>query len=275
MTQCKVRVVAQGFAQVPGLEFSETFMPVAKLSFLKLMITLATRFGWLMIQLDVKSVYLNGKLDKVIYMHQSPGTAAPGKEHLVCQLKKLLYGLKQAGRAWYQTYHRAMAALGMTRSEADHACFWQRDSESIAMVGTIVDDMLVTGTLDLVEQFRVGIKTRFTITDAGEVAWLLGIEVVQDLQAGTVRITQQTAIDAITHALHLEGAKTISTLIAIGGKLDKSQCPTTQDAIADMAGIPYWEGVGMCMYLAVTSHPDILYTVHRLSKYMSNPGWAH
>lgn len=273
--QHKVRVVAQGFAQVPGLEFDQTFAPVAKPSSLKLMITLAARFGWPMIQLDVKSAYLNGELDKVIYMRQPPGTATTGEEHLVCRLRKSLYGLKQAGRAWYQTYRGAMTALGMTRSEADHTCFWQRDGESIAMVGTIINDMLVTGTPDLVERFHGGIKGRFTIMDSGEVAWLLGIEVVWDLNAGTVRIAQRTAIDAIARALHLEGAKAVSTPIAIGGNLDRSQCPTTAEAIADMTGIPYREGVGMCMYLAITSRPDISYTVHRLAKYMSNPGRAH
>ena len=275
VTQYKVRVVAQGFAQVPGLEFDQTFTPVAKPSSLKLMMTLAARFSWPMIQLDVKSAYLNGDLDEVIYMRQPPGTAAPGEEHLVCLLKKSLYGLKQAGRAWYQTYRSAMTGLGMTRCEADHACFWQHSGESLAMVGTIVDDMLITGTTDLVERFRAGIKTRFTVTDAGEVAWLLGIEVVRDLQAGTVRIAQRSAIDAIVRAMHLEGAKTVSTPIAVGAKLDKTQCPTTTDAVADMAGVPYKEGIGMCMYLAVTSRPDIAYAVHRLAKYMSNPGRPH
>ena len=275
ITQHKVRVVAQGFGQVPGLEFGETFAPVAKPSSLKLMITLAARFSWPMVQLDVKSAYLNGELDEIIYMRQPPGTAAPGEEHLVCLLKKSLYGLKQAGRAWYQTYRSAMTELGMTRSEADHACFWQHDGDSLAMVGTIVDDMLVTGTSDLVERFRSGIKTHFTVTDAGEVAWLLGIEVVRDLRAGTVRIAQRSAIDAIARAMHLEGAKPVSTPIAVGGKLDKTQCPTTADTLADMAGIPYKEGIGMCMYLAVTSRPDIAYSVHRLAKYMSNPGRPH
>ena len=275
ITQHKVRVVAQGFAQVPGLEFDQMFTPVAKPSSLKLMITLAACFGWPMVQLDVKSAYLNGALDEVIYMRQPPGTAAPGEEHLVCRLKKSLYGLKQAGRAWYKTYRGAMTALGLTRSEADHACFWQNDGESLAMVGTIVDDMLVTGTPDLVERFQTGIKTHFTVTDAGEVAWLLGIEVVRDMQAGTVRLVQRSAIDAIVRSMHLEGAKNVSTPITVGSKLDKTQCPTTAEAISDMAGVPYREGVGMCMYLAITSRPDISYAVHRLAKYMSNLGRAH
>lgn len=275
VTQRKVRVVAQGFAQIPGLDFNDTFAPVAKPSSLRLMISLATRFGWPMIQLDVKSAYLNGELDQEIYMRQPPGTAAPGEEHLVCRLKKSLYGLKQAGRAWYQMYREAMTDLGMTRSEADHACFWQHEGESLAMVGTIVDDMLITGTPDLVERFRAGIKTRFMVTEAGEVAWLLGIEVVRDLAGGTVRIAQRTAIDSVVRALHLEGATPVSTPIAVGGTLDRSQCPTTAAAIADMANVPYKQGVGMCMYIAVTSRPDIAHAVHRLAKYMANPGRAH
>ncbi|KAL1939181.1 hypothetical protein VTO73DRAFT_10222 [Trametes versicolor] len=273
--QCKVRVVAQGFGQIPGVDYNETFAPVAKSSSLRLMIALAARHGWPLIQLDVKSAYLNGELDEEIYMRQPPGTAARGEEHLVCRLKKSLYGLKQAGREWYKTYRAAMTKLGMTRSEADHACFWTHDGESLAMVGTIVDDMLVTGTPDLVERFRTGIKGHFTVTDAGEVAWLLGIEVVRDVDAGTVRLAQRSAIDTVVRAMSLEGAKPAGTPIAVGGVLDKSQCPTTANAIADMARIPYREGVGMCMYIAVTTRPDIAYAVHRLASYMSNPGRPH
>lgn len=277
VTQCKVRVVAQGFSQIPGCDFGETFAPVAKPASLRLMITLTARSGWPMIQLDVKSAYLNGDLEEEIYSHmrQPPGTAAPGEEHVVWRLKKSLYGLKQAGRAWYKTYRDAMTKLGMTRCEADHACFRKHEGESLAMVGAIVDDMLVTGTPDLVEQFRAGIKGHFTVTDAGEVAWILGIEVVCDLGAGTVRIAQSTAIDAVVWAMHLEGAKPASTPIAVGAKLDRTQCPTMAEATADMALVPYKQGVGMCMYIAVTSRPNIAYTVHRLAKYMANPGRAH
>lgn len=273
--QCKVRVVAQGFSQIPGVDYNETFAPVAKSSSLRVMIALAARFSWPLIQLDVKSAYLNGDLDEEIYMRQPPGTVAQGDEHLVCRLRKSLYGLKQAGHAWYRKYRTSMTALGMTRSESDHACFWQHEGESLALVGTIVDDMLVTGTPDLVERFRAGIKTQFTVTDAGEVAWLLGIEVVRDLNAGTVRLAQRSAIDTVMRAMHLEGAKPASTPIAVGGVLDKTQCPTTTFAVAEMAGIPYREGVGMCMYIAVTTRPDIAYAVHRLAQYMSNPGRPH
>ncbi|KAL1937681.1 hypothetical protein VTO73DRAFT_12956 [Trametes versicolor] len=273
--QCKVRVVAQGFSQIPGVDYNETFAPVAKSSSLRLMLALAARFSWPLIQLDVKSAYLNGDLDEEIYMRQPQGTATRGGEHLVCRLNKPLYGLKQAGHAWYKRYRDALTELGLTRSEADHACFWQHDGESLAMVGTIVDDMLVTGTPDLVERFRAGIKTKFTVTDAGDVAWLLGIEVVRDLTAGTVRLAQRSAIDTLVRAMHLEGAKPASTPIAVGGVLDKSQCPTTSAGIADMIGIPYREGVGMCMYIAVTTRADIAYAVHRLAQYMSNPGRPH
>lgn len=273
--QCKVRVVAQGFSQIPGVDYNETFAPVAKSSSLRLMLALAARFSWPLIQLDVKSAYLNGDLDEEIYMRQPQGTATRGGEHLVCRLNKPLYGLKQAGHAWYKRYRDALTELGLTRSEADLACFWQHDGESLAMVGTIVDDMLVTGTPDLVERFRAGIKTKFTVTDAGDVAWLLGIEVVRDLTAGTVRLAQRSAIDTLVRAMHLEGAKPASTPIAVGGVLDKSQCPITSAGIADMIGIPYREGVGMCMYIAVTTRADIAYAVHRLAQYMSNPGRPH
>lgn len=102
--QCKVRIVAQGFRQIPGVDYNETFAPVTKLSSLCIMLALVARFSWPLIQLDVKSVYLNGDLDEEIYMRQPPGMAAQGEEHLVCRLQKSLYGLKQVGRAWYKKY---------------------------------------------------------------------------------------------------------------------------------------------------------------------------
>ncbi len=98
VTQYKERLVAQGYTQLPGLDFNEAFAPVAKLSSFRSMIALAARYGWKARQLDVKSAYVNGELEETIYMKQPPGSARPGVEHLVCRLKKTLYGLKQAGR---------------------------------------------------------------------------------------------------------------------------------------------------------------------------------
>ena len=96
----RARLVAQGFSQVPGVDYFDTFAPVAKTTSIRVVLTLAAHYGWPVHQMDVKSAYLNGVLDEkeVIYLRQPPGFVIAGSEHLVLKLNKALYGLKQSGR---------------------------------------------------------------------------------------------------------------------------------------------------------------------------------
>eukprot|EP00253_Pinus_taeda_P017397 PITA_17397 len=98
----KSRVVAKGYSQQEGIDFDDTFAPVAKLNTIRMLISLATKCNWELHQLDVKSAFLNGDLKEEIYLVQPEGFVMQGQEHLVCRLKKALYGLKQAPRSWYE-----------------------------------------------------------------------------------------------------------------------------------------------------------------------------
>eukprot|EP00253_Pinus_taeda_P002810 PITA_02810 len=98
----KARLVAKGYSQQEGIDFDDTFAPVAKLNRIKMLISLATKYNWELHQLDVKSAFLNGELKEEIYLVQPKGFVKKGQEHLVCRLKKALYGLKQAPRSWYE-----------------------------------------------------------------------------------------------------------------------------------------------------------------------------
>ncbi|MCO5573964.1 hypothetical protein L7F22_027742 [Adiantum nelumboides] len=97
----KARLVAKGFAQQHGLDYDETYAPVAKMSSIRLLISLASIFKWKLKQMDVNNAFLNGLLEEEVYMQQLEGYVVAGKEGMVCKLKKSLYGLKQAPRAWY------------------------------------------------------------------------------------------------------------------------------------------------------------------------------
>jgi len=100
----KARLVAKGCSQVEGVDFSETFAPVAKFNTIRIILALAAAMGLEIHQMDVKTAFLNGELDVVIYMEQPEGFVQKGREHLVCKLRKTLYGLKQSGRAWYECW---------------------------------------------------------------------------------------------------------------------------------------------------------------------------
>ena len=97
----KARLVAKGYSQKEGIDFEETFAPVAKLDTIRLIIALATKHHWKIHQLDVKSTFLNGDLKEEVYLVQHEGFVKKGEENLVCRSKKALYGLKQAPRSWY------------------------------------------------------------------------------------------------------------------------------------------------------------------------------
>ena len=100
----KARLVAQGFSQVPGVDYFDTFAPVAKLASIRTVLAMAAKLDFELHQIDIKSAYLNGELteNENIYMRQPPGYPAPNSSGKVCHLLKTLYGLKQSGRRWYQ-----------------------------------------------------------------------------------------------------------------------------------------------------------------------------
>lgn len=100
--RCKAHVIAQGYSQQEGLDYDETFSPVIRVESVRSVIALACKKGLKLHQMDVTTAFLNGNLEEEIYMKQPEGFVADGQEHLVCRLKRSLYGLKQSSRCWNQ-----------------------------------------------------------------------------------------------------------------------------------------------------------------------------
>ncbi|OJT08525.1 Retrovirus-related Pol polyprotein from transposon TNT 1-94 [Trametes pubescens] len=208
-------------------------------------------------------------------MRQPPGSAASGQEHLVCRLKKTLYGLKQAGRGWYKTLSEAMRAMHFTRCDADHAVWYKHDGASALIVASSVDDLTIAGTKDLAFGFKADISARFEMSDLGAMRWILGIEVRRDRSARMIAISQRSYLDAIVARFNLENANTASTPLQPGGGLGHHQSPATPRQYEDMRDVPYREAVGSLMYAAMGSRPDITFAVTALSQFMQNPGRPH
>ena len=110
----KARLVAKGFTQTYGLDYTETFSPVAKLNSICIIISLAANLDWTLHQLDVKNAFLHGDLNETVYMAQPPRFESKGED--VCHLKKSIYGLKQSPRAWFDKFNKAIVSHGMTQS---------------------------------------------------------------------------------------------------------------------------------------------------------------
>src|ERR1700678_3000813 len=133
----KARLVAQGFSQVPGVDYFDMFVPVAKLASIRAVLAIAAAEDLEMHQIDIKGTYLNGTLTdrEIIYMQQPPGYHISTQQKLVCRLRKTLYGLKQSGRRWYQRLVEIMMThLGFLRSDVDQAVFFRREEISVVIV---------------------------------------------------------------------------------------------------------------------------------------------
>jgi hypothetical protein len=142
----KARLVARGFVQREGIDFDDTFTPVARMESVRLLFALAAQEGWRVRHMDVKSTFLNNDLNEEVYVHQSPGFAIPGKEGKVLRLRKALYSLRQAPRAWNGKLDSTLKGMGFGQSPHEAAIYRRGNGGNTLLMGVYVDDLVITGT---------------------------------------------------------------------------------------------------------------------------------
>lgn len=165
-----------------------------KLATLRTLLAWANKNKLKIHQMDAKSAYLNGILDRRILMRPPPGYRIPG---IIWQIKGI-YGLKQAGRQWYIVLRDAFLALGYVVCESDHAVFIRIRGDDISVVGVQVDNMIVIGDGDdMIDRMKRELLTYFDMTDQGPIHWIVGLEVKIDESAGTLSLGQTSYIQSI------------------------------------------------------------------------------
>jgi hypothetical protein len=175
----KARLVAHGFTQIFGEDYYDTFSPVAKLQCFQAILALAAHFDWEIESFDFTSAYLNGELDadEEIYMQPPPGYEGQGPDE-VKRLRKSLYGLKQAGRKWYDALSRALTNLGFYTMQVDPGIFVAYDQGHILILVVHIDDCTFTGSsAELIFAYKKKINDCYVLTDLGPISWLLGIKI--------------------------------------------------------------------------------------------------
>ena len=152
----KARLVAKSYTQKEGEYFFDTYSPVARLTTIRVLLSLAASHSLLVHQMDVKTAFLNGELDEEIYMDQPDGFVVPGQEAKVCKLLKSLYGLKQAPKQWHEKFERTLTAAGFIVNESDKCVYYRHGGGEGVILCLYVDDILIFGTnLELIKEVRI------------------------------------------------------------------------------------------------------------------------
>jgi hypothetical protein len=176
----KARLVVKGYSQIFGIDYSDTFAPVARHDTIRLLLAIVAQKGWQVFHMDVKSAFLNGFLQEEIYVEQPEGFSVKGQEDRVYLLKKALYGLKQAPRVWYNRINDHLLQLGFQKSLSEATLYVKHVGADILIISLYVDDLLVTGSnISLVEEFKQEMKEVFEMTDLGLMTYFLGMEITQ------------------------------------------------------------------------------------------------
>jgi len=146
----KARLVAKGFLQQEGIDYIEVFALVARMETMRLVTVVASSKGWKMVQMDVKSAFLNSPLEEEVYIVQPPSFEKEGRKHLVYKLRKALYRLKQAPRAWNKLIDVVLAKLGFMKCTVEFGVYVKNTSHTKTLILCLyVDDLIITGNEDV------------------------------------------------------------------------------------------------------------------------------
>jgi hypothetical protein len=249
------------------VDFDEAFAPVARLESVRLLLAHAANEGWVVHQMDVKSVFLNGELLEEVYVQQPPGFVLKGHEGKVLRLVKALYGLRQAPRAWYAKLDGALLQLGFRRSSSEHAVYFRGAGARRLVVGVYVDDLVITGAdQEDIDAFKKEMKSMFQMSDLGLLHYYLGLEVNQSVSG--ISIGQKAYAAKILEDAGLAGCNPYCIPMEPRLKLSKSSSAPSVDPTA------YRSIVGSLRYL-VNTRPDLAFSVGYISRFMENPTTEH
>ena len=226
--------------------------------------------------MDVKTAFLNGDLVEDVFMVQPDGFVENGKEHLVCRLKKSIYGLKQAFRQWYLKFDQVVTSFGFKENASDQCIYLKTSGSNFIILVLYVDDILLASScIDLLLETKQLLSSHFDMKDLGDASVVLGIQIHRDRSRGILGLSQKGYIEKILRRFNMHSCSPCAAPVQKGDKLAKSQCPQNDKEIAEMRKVPYASAVGSLMYAQVCTRPDIAFAVNALGRYLSNPGLSH
>jgi hypothetical protein len=254
----KSRLVAQGFSQKEGIDYEETFAPVARLEAIRILLAFSMAKGFKLHRMDVKSAFLNGLLEEEVYVRQPPGFESEKYPHQVYKLRKALYGLKQAPRAWYGRLRGFLFEVG----KVDQTLFLLRQGRDILIVQVCVDDIVFGGSSNsLVARFVEDMRREFEMSMMGDLQFFLGLQIKQSKEGTFVHQAKYTK--DIVWNFKMEDSKAMTTTMSTTTALD------ADEEGEDVDQKEYRSMIGSLLYLTAT-RPDIQFSLCLCARFQAS-----
>ncbi|GJW05048.1 putative ribonuclease H-like domain-containing protein [Tanacetum coccineum] len=259
--------VVLGHRQEEGIDYKNYNAPVVRIEQIKIVLAYASFMGFLVYQMDVKSTFLYGTIEKEVYVTQPPGFKDPDHPDKVYKVVKVLYGLHQAPRAWYETLANYLLSNGFKRGKIDQTLFIKKQKGDILLVQVYVDDIIFGSTnKELCTGFEKLMKDKFQMSSMGELTFFLGLQVQQ--KEDGIFISQDKYVAEILKKFNYSDVKSASTPV----DLEK---PLVKDGDADDVDVHLYRSmIGYLMYLTA-SRPDIMFAVCACARFQVTPKTSH
>ncbi|WVZ64230.1 LOW QUALITY PROTEIN: hypothetical protein U9M48_013788 [Paspalum notatum var. saurae] len=262
----KARLVAQGFCQKEGIDYEETFAPVARLEAIHILLAFAASKGFKLFQMDVKSSFLNRFIEEEIYVRQPPGFKHHKFPNRVFKLQKALYGLKQAPRAWYERLRKFLVDQGFQMGSVDKTLFLLKHGKDLLII--YVDDIIFGGSSHaLCSKFSEQMSREFEMSMMGELQFFLGIQIRQTTPQGTF-VHQSKYMRDLLRKFEMADASPQMILMSTSTALDTDEDGKEVDQKV------YRGMIGSLLYLTAT-RPDIQFVVGLCARFPASPRESH
>ncbi|GJU20787.1 putative ribonuclease H-like domain-containing protein [Tanacetum coccineum] len=259
----KARLVAQGHRQEEGIDYDEVFAPVARIEAIRLFLAFASYMGFMVYQMDVKSVFLYGSINEEVYVTQPKRFVDPQYPKKVYKVVKALYGLHQAPRVWYATLSTFLLKHGYRRGTIDKTLFLKKHKREIILVQVYVDDIIFGSTKKAwCDEFEALMKGEFEMSAMGELIFFLGLQVQQ--RPDGIFIGQDKYVQEILKKFDLESVRTATTPYEAPKPKSKNEPDNPVNVHL------YRSMIGSLMYLTA-SRPDIMFAVNACSRNQVTP----
>ena len=282
----KARFTAKGFSQRFGIEFNTTFAPVLKYETGKFIMLYSKFLGYEVYQIDIKTAFLYSKIDEKIYITQAKGFELPGREHLVCKLKKCLYGLKQSSRCWNRELGKTLKELGFRKLKSEPSVYIRNPPGVKPIFITVtVDDLLICAlTKEIVDELIKNLSKKYKVKNLGIVNWYLGLQIIFDEERKLLIFNHGQYIEHILKRFDVSHLPIASTPVDHNIKYVKKECCTAETRhncseckheYDEVNAYPYMEILGSLIHLGVVSRPDLSQAISLFSKFSNNPSLEH